>query len=417
MKKKKKKSKKNDGKPSSPKAAASVSSNAAVQPALKKNGGKKFDDLDASKKAAAEPPKETSPADPLPQQPASAEPEPHDKAPRTDRSEPSASDASSEPSVSSSRVKLEPKPLKMDPDKDAPRWKREKIEEYREVSLNELSKHARSITLDPRLDKQRPRWLQKTMDHVIHYMAVPKKKTLREKIWHHRLRVPVLYALAGIALALLANLYDAHRIYRMQGDLDYTPPPIVRPPLTADEEGDTLVMVREKHNQEAYRIENIRNILEREWPNEYVAKLQQMQDALRDKGDFMAWMDVKRELERFSSEQTLQERHIVKSPEELRALQLDYHEIADRYEADMQAALAKLHGNTLRQLEALLKTKKAQGAQEETLRAIAVEIEFMRNNPPAEPVREPAPASAPGTEDDEPGAAEDKADNASAPDA
>lgn len=368
MNKQRKKSKKKAGKSSSPAKSANTESKPDLQPAPEKPGNKSPAAFDSAGSVVSEPRKETAPTAPSPQHPAAADPE-----------------------TDSFRVRQEPKPPRMDPDKNAPRQEQNRVEEYREVPLNQLSKQALSVSLDPKLDKQSPRWLKKTMDHVIHYMAVPKKKTLREKIWHHRLRVPVLYALAGITVALVASLYDAHRIYRMQGDLDYTPPQIDRPPLTVDEEGETLVIVREKYNQEVYRIENKKNILQQEWPNAYIAKLQQMQDALRDKGDFMAWMDVKRELERFNAEQTILERHIVKSPEELRALQIAYHEVDSRYEADMQAALSERHGHTLRQLEALLKTKKAQGAQEETLRAIAVEIEHMRNNAPAAPVREPDP--------------------------
>jgi uncharacterized membrane-anchored protein YhcB (DUF1043 family) len=205
-----------------------------------------------------------------------------------------------------------------------------------------------------------------------------RQRTLWRRLWHHRLRAPLLYTLLGVTLTAAANVFEAYRIYLMQGDLILPVQPVDRGETRQDAEGDALVRLRTGFNRENYRIENDMKVRERNWPFAYLAKLQALQDAFRDQGDFMAWMDVKRERERFERQQSLLESHLVKTPEPLRKLQLEYHNVVERYEADMREALARNYNQYMLDLDELRAAKTRAAAAAETLRAIDVEIDFMR---------------------------------------
>jgi hypothetical protein len=257
------------------------------------------------------------------------------------------------------------------------------VVERLELSPSELSEGALSLRLDPKSDKNMPPWLRRTVDNVIYYLEVPAEPTAFGKIWHHRLRVPVLYAMLGITIALVANAFDVLRIYRMRGEtIDLNALLAERQALVLSMKGDeanSLAGVRAEFNQRLFGIEYTNAVGIRSWPNEYLAKLEDLKDKFREKGKFMPWMDVKKEQDRFLSEQAILERNLAKDPPELRELQTQYYSIEDRLNAGMKHRQKALHDDFISRLQELQKAFTS-GKQTGDVHAVEVEIEYLKKN-------------------------------------
>ena len=93
-----------------------------------------------------------------------------------------------------------------------------------------------------------------------------------------------------------------------------------------DAEIDRIANLRTEYATSIEKIEAEADEQTTAWPADYVTALGDLQERIRRSGDFEGWMAVQQELERFQSEEVLNDGAIVEAVEPLRKLQIQYQD-------------------------------------------------------------------------------------------